>query len=115
MDIKEILDNRIICTGLEVKDKKDALKKMSNMLKNAGYIANLNSFLKGVYLRESQGCTGIGNYVANPHGKSMSVVKPGIAMAVLKNEIKWETLDGNGVKVIFLFAVGEKIEDAQNH
>ena len=38
-----------------------------------------------------------------------------IAIAKLTNEIEWETLDGKGVKVILLFAVGDKTEDAQEH
>lgn len=37
------------------------------------------------------------------------------AIAKLTNEIEWETLDGKGVKVILLFAVGDKTEDAQEH
>lgn len=36
-------------------------------------------------------------------------------LAKLTNEIEWETLDGKGVKVILLFAVGDKTEDAQEH
>ena len=78
-------------------------------------IDNKDAFLKDIFYRESLGCTGIGNGVAIPHGKSPSVTKVGIAIAKLTNEIKWETLDGKGVKVILLFAVGDKTEDAQDH
>ena len=106
MDIKDVLDERIICSSLEAKDKEDALKQLS---------AKLDAFLKDIFFRESQGCTGIGNGIAIPHGKSPSVTKVGIAIAKLTNEIEWETLDGKGVKVILLFAVGDKTEDAQEH
>ena len=115
MDIKNVLDERIICNSLEAKDKEDALRQMSKMLEKTGYIDNKDAFLKDIFYRESLGCTGIGNGVAIPHGKSPSVTKVGIAIAKLTNEIKWETLDGKGVKVILLFAVGEKTEDAQDH
>ena len=115
MDIKNVLDERIICNSLEAKDKEDALRQMSKMLEKTGYIDNKDAFLKDIFYRESLGCTGIGNGVAIPHGKSPSVTKVGIAIAKLTNEIKWETLDGNGVKVILLFAVGDKTEDAQDH
>ena len=77
--------------------------------------ADKDAFLKDIFFRESQGCTGIGNGIAIPHGKSPSVTKVGIAIAKLTNEIEWETLDGKGVKVILLFAVGDKTEDAQEH
>ena len=63
------------------------------------------NFLDDVYLRESEGITGIGNGIAIPHGKSKSVKKTTVAIAVLKNEIDWETLDEKGVKVVILFAV----------
>ena len=115
MDIKNVLDERIICNSLEAKDKEDALRQMSKMLEKTGYIDNKDAFLKDIFYRESLGCTGIGNGVAIPHGKSPSVTKVGIAIAKLTNEIKWETLDGKGVKVVLLFAVGDKTEDAQDH
>lgn len=106
MDIKSVLDERIICTELDAVDKEDALKKMIKMLLDAGYIDDAEGFYEDVLLRESQGITGIGNYIAIPHGKSSSVSKVGISIAKLNNEIQWETNDGKGVKVIFLFAVG---------
>ena len=115
MDIKNVLDERIICNSLEAKDKEDALRQLSKLLEKTGYIDNKDAFLKDIFYRESLGCTGIGNGVAIPHGKSPSVTKVGIAIAKLTNEIKWETLDGKGVKVILLFAVGDKTEDAQDH
>ena len=117
MDIKDVLDERIICSSLEAKDKEDALKQLSAKLEETGYIDDKDAFLKDIFFRESQGCTGIGigNGIAIPHGKSPSVTKVGIAIAKLTNEIEWETLDGKGVKVILLFAVGDKTEDAQEH
>ena len=59
--------------------------------------------------------TGIGNYVAIPHGKSDSVTQVGISIGKLNQEIEWETLDGKGVKLIFLFAVSNDTEYAKNH
>lgn len=115
MDIKDVLDERIICSSLEAKDKEDALKQLSAKLEETGYIDDKDAFLKDIFFRESQGCTGNGNGIAIPHGKSPSVTKVGIAIAKLTNEIEWETLDGKGVKVILLFAVGDKTEDAQEH
>ena len=39
----------------------------------------------------------------------------GISIAKLNNEIQWETNDGKGVKVIFLFAVGDDSENSLEH
>lgn len=115
MELVDVLDERIINLNLQAKNKEDALNKMSNMLYEAGYIDNVDEFVKDIYFRESQGVTGIGNYVAIPHGKSDSVTQIGIAIGKLEEAIEWETLDGKGVKLIFLFAVNNNHEYARNH
>ena len=50
---------------------------------------------------EAEGQTGIGNYLAIPHGKS-AYVKIGVAIGINSTEIPWESLDDNGVKGIIL-------------
>ena len=37
MDIKDVLDERIIFSSLETKDKEDALKQLSAKLEETGY------------------------------------------------------------------------------
>lgn len=115
MNVKDVLDERVIDLNMKAADKKEAITKLAGKLKNAGYIADVESYVKDIYLRESQGQTGIGHYVAIPHGKSDSVTQVGIAIGKMENEIEWETLDGEGVKLIFLFAVGNDNENAKTH
>ena len=43
--------------------------------------------------------------MAIPHGKSAAVKETTVAIAVLDKEIEWKTLDGEGVKVVIMFAV----------
>lgn len=115
MNVKDVLDERVIDLNMEAADKKEAITYLAGKLQDAGYIADVESYVEDIYLRESQGQTGIGNYVAIPHGKSDSVTQVGIAIGKMENEIEWETLDGNGVKLIFLFAVGNDNENAKTH
>ena len=115
MNVKDVLDERVIDLNMKAADKKEAITNLAGKLKNAGYIADVESNVKDIYLRESQGQTGIGHYVAIPHGKSDSVTQVGIAIGKMENEIEWETLDGEGVKLIFLFAVGNDNENAKTH
>lgn len=115
MDVKEILDDRIICVNMEATNKEDALNQMAILLKNANYIDDVEAFKEDIYIREGEGITGIGNFIAIPHGKSDSVTQVGIAIAKLEHEIAWESIDGQGVKVIFLFAVSNNHEYARNH
>ena len=112
MQLIDVLDERIIDLNAEATNKDEVLTLLAGKLKDAGYIADVEAFKKDIYLRESEGTTGIGNYIAIPHGKSDSV---GIAIAKLKNEIEWETLDDKGVRLVFLFAVSNDHEYARNH
>ena len=115
MAVKEILDKRVIDLDMDAIDKDGVIRHLAGLLKAAGYVEDLEGYIRDVYLRESEGITGIGGHVAIPHGKSDSVTQVGIAIGKLKNEIQWETLDGKGVKLIFLFAVGNDNENAKTH
>ncbi|WP_294730659.1 fructose PTS transporter subunit IIA [uncultured Faecalibaculum sp.] len=115
MKMNDILDDRVIDLNAHATDKDDILTQLSGKLQKAGYIDNAEEFKKDIYLREAEGCTGIGSYIAIPHGKSDSVTNVGIAIAKLDEEIEWETLDGKGVKLVFLFAVSNDTAYARNH
>lgn len=115
MELKEVLDERVIDLHVKATNKKEAITALAKKLHTAGYVGDVEDFIADIYVRESEGVTGIGNFVAIPHGKSDSVTKVGIAIGKLDQEIEWETLDDNGVKLIFLFAVSNDHEYARNH
>ncbi|MDF2874424.1 MAG: putative IIA-like nitrogen-regulatory protein PtsN [Sporomusa sp.] len=107
MEFSEVLRPEIIDLAMNAASKQDALEKLSELLLADGAISSRISYLQDVHGREAEGPTGIGNFIAIPHGKSSSVLKTSVALARLQNPIGWETLDGNPVKIIFLFAVPE--------
>ncbi|WP_296114513.1 PTS sugar transporter subunit IIA [uncultured Anaerococcus sp.] len=115
MNINEILDDNLIIESLEANSKIDALNKMSENLFKYGYISDKKGFLDDVLHREELGTTGIGNYIAIPHGQSDYVEKTTISIAKLVNEVEWETLDDNNVKVIVLFVVKNGKDFSDNH
>ncbi|GAA0318130.1 fructose PTS transporter subunit IIA [Oceanobacillus oncorhynchi subsp. oncorhynchi] len=115
MDVKDIIDVNTIKINMNAKSKEEALIELANLLLENEYITDIEGFMKDIYAREAEGQTGIGNYIAIPHGKSDFVQKLGVAIGISEEEIPWETLDGNGVKGIILFAVGNDNEGAQNH
>lgn len=115
MEFTEVLKPETIVTHLNVKDKAEALNAMADLFVNAGIVEDKEQYIKDVYEREAVGETGIGDYIAIPHGKSKAVVTPGVAIAVLDHEIEWESLDGTGAKLVILFAVGADNESAQEH
>ena len=115
MKVNEILDERIVDLHAHAENKDDILTQLAGKLCKAGYIDNAQAFKDDIYYRESLGCTGIGNYIAIPHGKSDSVTNVGIAIAKLDKEIEWESLDDKGVRLVFLFAVSNDTTYARNH
>ena len=105
IDLSKIISKDLLIVDSVSKSKQEVLLELVKLLEKKEYITNAVNFLDDVYLRESEGKKGIGNVIAIPHGKSKAVKKTTVAIAVLKNEINWETLDEKGVKVVILFAV----------
>lgn len=110
-----IIDPKAIITNLKAETKDDVLRALANAFYQEGYIGDVDEFVKSVYEREAEGATGIGNHVAIPHGKSQTVKKNGVAIAILEHEIAWESLDDTGAKVVVLFDVGDDSEGAKEH
>ena len=62
------------------------------------------TYRQGVYAREQEGSTGIGEGIAIPHCKSDAVIKPGLAAMVVKDGVEFESLDGQPAHLFFLIA-----------
>ena len=110
-----VIDPKTIITNLKAETKGDVLRALANAFYQEGYIGDVDEFVKSVYEREAVGATGIGNHVAIPHGKSQTVKKNGVAIAILEHEIAWESLDDTGAKVVVLFDVDDDSEGAKEH
>ncbi len=115
VEVAKIIDPNNIKTNLVGEMKDEVLKELATVLLQNHYITDVDGFMADIYAREEEGQTGIGNYIAIPHGKSPYVDRIGVAIGVTENEIPWESLDGKGVKGIILFAVGDDNEGAQEH
>jgi len=108
MDLAKVIKKETIKLNMEATTKDEALKELVELLYENNRISDKEAFLKDVYYRESLGTTGIGNYIAIPHGKSKFVNKTSLALGRTKQDIKWETLDGLPVRFIILFAVTDE-------
>ncbi|WP_210617493.1 PTS sugar transporter subunit IIA [Mammaliicoccus lentus] len=105
INLKKIINKDLMIINSQATDKDTILKELCLLLQEKQYINDYQAFLNDIYLREKEGVTGIGDGIAIPHGKSISVDETTVAIAVLKDEIEWETLDDQDVKVVILFAV----------
>lgn len=115
MNLTDVLNPNLILIDLDVKNKQEAFTEMSNCLFHQGYITNVDKFIEGLYVREAEGKTGIGNFIAIPHSKSEVVNKLGVVIGINQSEIPWETIDGKKIKIIIMFAVGKNKENFKEH
>ena len=104
MRIRDLLAPVSIELNGTAKDKADALNKMVDLMAGSGKISDVETYRKGVYAREKESTTGIGEGIAIPHCKSDAVNAPGLAAMVLKDGVDFDALDGEKVHLIFLIA-----------
>lgn len=104
MKIRDLLAVESIDLNGKVNGKNEALDAMVALMDKSGKINDVEKYRKGVYAREEEGTTGIGEGIAIPHCKSDAVSKPGLAAMVIKDGVDFDALDGEKVSLIFLIA-----------
>lgn len=104
MRIRELLAKESIELGGVAASKEEAIDKMVALMAKSGKINDAEKYRAGVYAREEEGTTGIGEGIAIPHCKSDAVTKPGLAAMVIPEGVDFDALDGEKVDLIFLIA-----------
>ncbi|MDD6202190.1 MAG: fructose-specific PTS transporter subunit EIIC [Lachnospiraceae bacterium] len=104
MKIRDLLAVESIDLNGTASSKRETLDKMVDLMVKSGKINDAETYRKGVYAREEEGSTGIGDGIAIPHCKSDAVTRPGLAAMVVKDGVEFDALDGGKVHLIFLIA-----------
>jgi len=104
MKIRELLAIESIELNGNATSKKEALDQMVALMAKSGKISDVEKYRQGVYAREEEGTTGIGEGIAIPHCKSDAVKRPGLAAMVVSDGVDFDALDGGKVDLIFLIA-----------
>lgn len=104
MKITDLLDLKSIDLEGKSSSKSDVLNQMVDLMAKSGKISDLEQYRHGVFERENEGTTGIGEGIAIPHCKSDAVLKPGLAAMVVKDGVDFDSLDGEKVHLLFLIA-----------
>lgn len=107
----KIFSRDLIVQNYYALDKKSCLEEMVEFLYKNNVINSADDFLKAIMERENLMTTGIGRKVAIPHARSSIVKEINIAVYVLDNELEFNSVDGEDVKVIFMIAVPEDKKD----
>ena len=104
MQITDLLNRSSIQLNGHAAGKTDVLNQMVELMAKGGNIRDKETYRKGVFAREQESTTGVGEGVAIPHCKSAAVSKAGLAAMVLPDGVDFEALDGQPVSLIFLIA-----------
>ena len=104
MRIRDLLAAESIELNGSAAGKQDVLNQMVDLMAKSGKIRDVETYRKGVFAREEEGTTGIGEGIAIPHCKSDAVKAPGLAAMVVKDGVEFDALDGAPVNLLFLIA-----------
>ena len=104
MRIRELLAVESIDLNAKAASKKEALDHAVDLMARSGKIGDVETYRNGVYAREEEGTTGIGEGIAIPHCKSDVVKAPGLAAMRVAGGVDFQSLDGEKADLIFLIA-----------
>lgn len=104
MKITEFLSAKSVSADLQSQTKEDVIAELVNILIDAGSLEkkNKNKVIEVLMAREALGSTAIGQGIAIPHGKCDCVKKLVGCLAVSKEGINFESLDGEPAFIFFL-------------
>lgn len=104
MKFADFISPGAIRADLAADDKQGVIREMVQSLLDAGKIdaAEMESIIKAILNREELGSTGIGRGVAVPHAKHGSVDQLVGTVAVSRDGVDFDSLDGEKVFVLFL-------------
>ena len=104
MRVRDLLSPESIELQGHASSKSDVIRQMVDLMVRRGNINDRETYEKGVFAREEESTTGIGDGIAIPHCKSDAVSAPGLAAMVLPDGVEYDALDGEPVHIIFLIA-----------
>jgi len=102
MKIQNILNKNCIAVQKEFENKNELLEFIVDLACKTEDVKDRNLALVDVLEREKVLSTGIGKGVALPHAKTKAVDDFVLAVANLKSEIEYDSLDSEPVKLIIL-------------
>ncbi|ARM30275.1 PTS sugar transporter subunit IIA [Prosthecochloris sp. HL-130-GSB] len=109
MKIEDLLSDKYIVLHLELSTKSQVIDKMLSIVSGHPGVKDHEKLRQDVLKREKEMSTGIGKQIALPHAKTDAVSNPVLALATLKSEINFESIDNEPVQLVFLLATPEEM------
>ncbi len=104
MKITDLLSEKTISINVKAASKEDVIKQAVALISKSGAISDVETYQKGVFAREEESTTGIGEGIAIPHCKNDVVKRPALAAMVIPEGVDYAALDGEPVHLLFLIA-----------
>ena len=104
MRIRDLLAKESIMLNGSPKSKDDAIRQMAELMAKIGKINDKQAYIDGLFKREEESTTAVGEGIAIPHYKGNAVNKPGLAAMVIPNGVDFDSADGEPVYIIFAIA-----------
>jgi PTS system fructose-specific IIA component/PTS system nitrogen regulatory IIA component len=104
MKFADFVETKAVRAELAADDKEGVIREMVQALQEAGGIetGEFDSIIRAILKREELGSTGIGRGVAVPHTKHPSVDRLVGTVAVSREGVDFDSLDGEKVHLFFL-------------
>ncbi len=104
MRITDLLSKQSISLGVKLGSKSEAIEKLILLHQQAGNLADVSKYKKGILAREEQSSTAIGQGIAIPHAKSDAVKRPALAAVTVPGGVDYKSMDGQPSDLIFMIA-----------
>lgn len=102
MNLKKVLSEKLLCCNLGGTTKREVIENLVDLLVSADGISDRDSVLRCVLEREEKMSTGIQEGVAIPHGKTEAVDSLHACVALKKDGVDFEALDGKPSRIFIL-------------
>lgn len=106
--IEEFLDEDLIILIDKVKDKFTLIERMVDQALNKGVIMTREPILHKIREREELESTGVVEGIAIPHARTEAVKDLLVVVAVVKDGVDFDSLDGKPVQIVFLIVAPEE-------
>ncbi len=106
--LEDIIEVNNIFFNPSISKKSELFKFFGEILSRRKIIKNKDEFINKLLERESKGTTGIGNGIAIPHLRLEGLKRIYLFMALIKNGIDYDAIDGKPVKFVILLIAPEE-------
>jgi len=107
MKIEALLTEKQINLNLGSESKDEVIDALIAMVAGHEKVRDIRQLAEDVRKREREMSTGIGKNIGLPHAKTSAVTEPVLALATLTNEVDFDSIDNQPVKIVFLLATPE--------